>query len=142
LQRSTLEQALGKLLEKVLEGEGRAVVLAGSQERVETLNAALWTAAPSSFLPHGSLRDGHAADQPVWLTVEDENPNGANVLVLTDGTGSERLGDFERCLDLFEGEDPAAVTAARERWRRYQADGHTLTYWQQTPSGSWEKKEG
>lgn len=141
LQKSTLEQALEKLLLKVLEGGGRAVVRVGSQARVETLNAALWTLSPSSFLPHGSHRDGHPASQPVWLTVEDENPNDANVLVLADGMVSERVGDYERCLELFEGADAAAVTAARDRWRQYQGEGHRLLYWQQTPSGGWEKKK-
>ena len=35
--------------------------------------------------------------------------------------------------------DPAAVEAARDRWRNAQAAGHSLTYWQQTEAG-WEKK--
>ncbi|MEW5703613.1 MAG: DNA polymerase III subunit chi [Pseudomonadota bacterium] len=142
LQRSTLEQALGQLLEKAAAGRTRAVVLAGSEERVEALSAALWVAPPGGFLPHGSCRDGHAEDQPVWLTTEDENPNQASVLVLTDGRSSERLGEYERCLDLFDGQDPSAVAAARERWRRYQTEGHELIYWQQTPAGGWEKKKG
>jgi DNA polymerase-3 subunit chi len=142
LQRSSLEEALEKLLQKVLGGQARAVVLAGSEERVEVLNAALWTLSPSSFLPHGSRRDGHAASQPVWLTTEDENPNGASVLVLTDGMVSKRVQDYERCLELFDGDDAAAVTAARDRWRGYKAEGHTLSYWQQNPNGGWEKKEG
>ena len=142
LQRSTLEEALGKLLKKVLGGQARAVVLAGSEERVEALNAALWTLSPSSFLPHGSHRDGHGDLQPVWLTTADENPNGASVLVLTDGMVSKRVQDYERCLELFDGDDAAAVTAARDRWRVYKAEGHTLSYWQQKPNGGWEKKEG
>lgn len=141
LERSTLEHALTQLLEKVLANKARAVVFAGSEERVEALNAALWTSPPHSFLPHGSRQDGHAPDQPVWLTTEDENPNGASVLVLTDGMASARMGEYERCLELFNGQDPAAVEAARERWRRYREEGHELIYWRQTPGGSWEKKE-
>jgi DNA polymerase-3 subunit chi len=41
--------------------------------------------------------------------------------------------------DLFDGNDPVAVEAARERWRAAKAAGHTLTYWQQG-TRSWEKK--
>ncbi|MCE2510175.1 MAG: DNA polymerase III subunit chi [Alphaproteobacteria bacterium] len=141
LERSTLEQALTQLLEKVLANQARAVVLAGSEERVEALNAALWVSPPHAFLPHGSRQDGHAADQPVWLTTEDENPNAASVLVLTDDMASARMGEYERCLELFNGQDPDAVNAARERWRRYREEGHELIYWQQTSSGGWEKKE-
>lgn len=140
LQRTPLERALPKLLERVI-GQGlRAVVIAGSEERVEALNTALWTYQDDSFLPHGSARDGNAEAQPIWLTVEDENPNGASVLVLTDGTDSAVLERFERCVLLFDGTDEAALAAARRRWQAYKAAGHKLTYNQQTEQGGWEKK--
>ena len=139
LQRSSLEKALPRLLEKVLDAGKRAVVIAGSEERVEALNTALWTYHPGSFLPHGSAADGNAAEQPVWLTERDENPNGAQVLVLTDGATSAHVEDFERCFELFDGNDEAAVRAARERWKAYREAGHAVTYWQQT-DGGWEKK--
>jgi DNA polymerase-3 subunit chi len=142
LTRTPLERALPKLLERVLAGGMRAVVVAGSAERVEALNAALWTYEQLSFLPHGSAKDGLAEDQPIWLTTEDENPNGASVLVLTDGVGSAQVGQFARCLDMFDGRDVDAVAAARERWKAMKAGGHTLAYWQQNEAGSWEKKEG
>jgi DNA polymerase-3 subunit chi len=100
----------------------------------------LWTYDDASFLPHGSRRDGRAEQQPVWLTDREENPNGATMLVLTDGTSSPAIGRFRRCLDLFDGNDEAAVAAARERWRMAKADGHELTYWQQTERGGWTKK--
>ncbi|MDP6884241.1 MAG: DNA polymerase III subunit chi, partial [Rhodospirillales bacterium] len=67
LQRSALESALPKLLEKTLEAGERAVVMAGSEDRVEALNGVLWTYHQDSWLPHGSARDGHAEAQPVWL---------------------------------------------------------------------------
>ena len=140
LQIAPLERALPKLLEKVLERGMRAVVVAGSEERVEALNTALWTYDQASFLPHGSARDGNAEAQPIWLTVEDENPNGANVLVLTDGTDSPHLDRFERCVLMFDGTDEEALAAARRRWQVYKSAGHKLTYHQQTERGGWEQK--
>jgi DNA polymerase-3 subunit chi len=140
LTRTPLERALPKLLEKVLAAGKRAVVRAGSDERVEFLNAALWTYEPGSFLPHGTAKEGEAPRQPIWLTAGDENPNGAQVLVLTDGARSGDPDAFERCLEMFDGRDQQAVEAARTRWRGYREAGHSLTYWQQTDSGSWEKK--
>jgi DNA polymerase-3 subunit chi len=140
LQRTPLERALPMLLEKVLERGFRAVVIAGSEERVEALDTALWTYRDDSFLPHGSARDGNAEAQPIWLTVEDENPNGASVLVLTDGTDSPHLDRFERCLLMFDGTDEEALAAARRRWQTYKSAGHTLTYNQQTEQGGWDKK--
>ena len=59
---------LPSLVEKTLERGWRAVVQAGSEERVEALDTLLWTYREESFLPHGTKRDGNAASQPVFLT--------------------------------------------------------------------------
>ena len=139
LLSTPLERALPRLLERARQQDLRIVVRAGSPERVEHLNSLLWTYDEASFLAHGSQRDGNAAEQPIFLSHKDENPNGATVLFLVDGVEAADIGDFARCLDLFDGNDPDAVEAARNRWRAAQAAGHTLTYWQQTGSG-WEKK--
>jgi DNA polymerase-3 subunit chi len=139
LQTTPLERALPKLLERGLAAGHRIVVMAGSAQRVGHLDGLLWTYDDASFLPHGSQRDGNPGRQPVWLTEADENPNGASMLVLTDGVNSTLLNEFRRCLDLFDGQDETAVAAARERWRLAKAAGHELTYWQETASG-WTKK--
>ena len=141
LTRSSLVQALPRLLEKVFASGARAVVMTGSEERSGALNAILWTYDQNAFLPHGTARDGNAQDQPIWITHEDENPNGASILVLTDGAVSARIGEFARCLEMFDGNDEEAVQAARARWKSYAAAGHGLTYWQQAPSGRWEAKD-
>jgi DNA polymerase-3 subunit chi len=140
LQRSTVEQALPQLLEKAY-GQGmRAVVVAGSEARLMSLDSHLWTYRPDSFLPHGTGADGYPADQPIWLTLTVENPNGAKVLFLLDGMETEHGKDFQMCCDLFDGGDPESLAAARGRWKKLKDAGHTLTYWQQTDRGGWEKK--
>jgi DNA polymerase-3 subunit chi len=140
LQRTALEAALPPMLEKTLDRGQRAVVMAGSEERIEHLVDHLWTYSERGFLPHGSARDGNADRQPVWLTTEDENPNAAQVLFLTDGTSSRKVADYQLCVELFDGNDEAAVRTARERWKSYKDAGHTLTYWQQSDAGRWEQK--
>ena len=102
LTRTTLEAALPQMLEKTLERGQRAVVQAGSAARVEALTAWLWTYQDRSFLPHGSAKDGHGALQPVWLTDQDERPNGAQVLFLTDGLPSVGEQDPERIAQQAE----------------------------------------
>ena len=134
-----LERALPRLLERAAKDGRRIVVRAGSEERVAQLDALLWTYDEASFLAHGSMRDGAAAAQPIWLTSKDENPNDASLLVLVDGVEAADLDRFVRCADLFDGKDEAAVGAARERWRRAREAGHApLTYWRQTASG-WQQ---
>ncbi len=140
LQKWPLERALPQLLEKVCQAGYRAVVRAASKDRVESLSGVLWTYDPNSWLAHGTAKDGHADSQPIWLTDDSENPNRANILVLTDGMRAEDFESFERCLDLFDGNDQDAVTAARERWTAARDGGHELHYWQQTDRGGWEEK--
>ena len=139
LRTMTLERALPQILEKMLARGDRVVVMAGSTERVEALNAALWTYNDRAFLPHGSSRDGFAEDQPIWLTTAEENPNGASMLVLADGTSASDIAAWGSAVEIFDGGDEGAVAAARERWKAYKAAGHALTYWKQSEDGKWEK---
>jgi DNA polymerase-3 subunit chi len=139
LERSPLERVLPKMLETALQREWRAVVIAGSEDRVEALNALLWVYNKDGFLPHGSKRDGYAEMQPVWLTAVDENPNGAHVAFLVDGTTLSDPSAFRLCCELFDGNDEEARVKAREHWRAAKAAGHEVTYWQQTDKG-WEQK--
>ena len=139
LLATPLERALPRLLERARAQGYRIVVRAASAERVEHLNALLWTYDEASFLAHGSARDGNPANQPIWLSDRQDNPNEAAMLVLVDGVeagGSRLVHPLRRSL---RRQRRAAVEAARERWRRAAAAGHTLTYWQQTAAG-WEKK--
>jgi DNA polymerase III subunit chi len=133
----TVDRALPKLLERAVAENQRIVVVAGSAERVDYLNGLLWTYDEASFLPHGGSRDGSAARQPIWLAAMDENPNGATWVMLIDGARAD-LTRYQRCFDIFDGNDAVAVAAARQRWSEAKAAGHNLTYWQQTERG-WEK---
>ncbi len=140
LQRSPLGAVLPKLLEKALSVPLRVLVLAPAEAEVERLNQLLWTYDPDSFLPHGSGKDGWPDQQPIYLTAIEENPNGAEMLVQVGGAEHASPGAFRRVLDLFDGNDEAALAGARERWRRYKGGGHNLTYWQQRGTGGWEQK--
>lgn len=140
LTRLPLDQALPRLLEKARAVGLKVVVMAGSRERVEHLNGLLWTFSEESWLPHGSAADGEAEHQPIWLTDQDENPNGATVLVLCDGVAPAEIAPYDRCLDLFDGRDDDAVQAARERWKTWKAQNHQLIYYQQSQNGGWEEK--
>jgi DNA polymerase III subunit chi len=139
LLTTSLERALPRLLERAWSQGYRIVVRAASRERVEHLDTVLWTYEEAAFLPHGSLRDGNPGMQPIWLTDRDDNPNGASMIVLTDGRDAEDLASFDRCADIFDGNDINAVEAAQTRRRRAREAGHSVTYWQQTATG-WDRK--
>lgn len=140
LERQPLEKVLPLLVAKTLERGWRAVVQAGSQERLEALDQALWTYSEDSFLPHGTAKTGYAADQPVYLTTGDDTPNGAGVRFLVDGARAARFAGLERLVYMFDGNEAEAVETARSEWKAAKAAGCAVTYWQQTEAGAWQKK--
>jgi DNA polymerase-3 subunit chi len=141
LQHQPLERILPTLLEKSLERGWRVIVQASSEERMEALDAHLWTYRDDSFLPHGTSKEGEAAAQPILLTTGDDNPNAAQVRFLIEGAPVPAdAGVYERIVLLFDGEDPDAVAAARERWAEAKEKGLDATYWQPDEQGRWVKK--
>ncbi len=141
LKGQTPEQVLPALLAKSLERGWRVVVQASSDERVEALDAHLWTWRDDAFLPHGTWRDAEAADQPIVLTANEENPNKASVRFLVDGARmAGDASDYERIVLLFDGEDPDALEAARQRWSEAKAAGGQVTYWQADEQGRWRRQ--
>ena len=137
LTRSTLAQALPQLLARTLAAGQRALVLGSNAAGLDTLSTALW--AQPGWLPHGLASDGDADLQPIWLSTEAEPLNGARYLFLVDGAETDRLNEYDRAFDLFDGNSPDAVAAARVRWKTARDAGHSLAYWQQTET-SWQKK--
>jgi DNA polymerase-3 subunit chi len=142
LQRQPIERVLPPLLEKSLERGWRVVVQLGSEQRVDALDAHLWTYRDDGFLPHGTSREPTAAAQPILLTVAADNPNQANVRFLLEGAAMPAdATSYDRIVLLFDGEDPDALTAARERWSAAkQQSGFELTYWQADDNGRWQRK--
>lgn len=140
LDRTPLERVLPDLLEKTLERGWRAVVQAGSIERIEALDTALWTYRDASFLPHGTGSDGPPEEQPIFLTTENDTLNGATIRFFVDGCDADDLTLYERVVYLFDGRDDEAVSKARSQWSKAKDAGHDVTYWQQSEQGRWEQK--
>ena len=140
LQRQPLERVLSALIEKSLERGWRVIAQAASEERVEALDSHLWTFRDDGFLPHGTWREAEASEQPVVLTVHDDNPNGADVRFLIDGAPVPAdAGAYQRIVLIFDGEDPEAVAGARERWSESRAKGFDVAYWQMDEQGRWQR---
>jgi DNA polymerase III subunit chi len=140
LQGQKLEGVLAPLLEKSLQRGWRVIVQGASEERIEALDAHLWTYRDDGFLPHGTWREPEAAAQPVLLTLNEGNPNGANVRFLIDGAPVPADAEaYQRIVLLFDGEDEEAVAAAHERWSEAKTKGFDATYWQPDANGRWVK---
>lgn len=143
LRTTALEDALPRLLQKILDAGHRVRVVGASEERMAVLNGVLWTFDENSFLPHGDIGEGNAKHQPILLSNESADPsaneNNADIVVTIDGVEPVMLVGVLRYLDMFNGNDEAALRAARQRWTRRKAENHHVSYWQQGEGGGWEK---
>lgn len=142
LQTQTLDDVLPKLLEKALGVSPKILVKIGTPERVEFINSLLWTYNDTSFLPHGSKKDGNAELQPIWLTSDNDNPNHAKIVFWVDGAESkiEELEGVERILNIFDGNQETALTQARRLWKELKTAGYEVYYWQQDHNQHWQQK--
>lgn len=139
LQSQSPEQALPALVSKAFQN-GHKIIVKMPAGNIAKTNDYLWTHSPESFLPHGCEKDGNAELQPIWLTDKDENPNNADLLVLTHNLEADNFSDFKIVCEIFDGRIDEDVSAARQRWKNYKDQGFDLTYWQQTAQGGWDKK--
>ena len=141
LQGQKLEGVLPGLLEKSLQRGWKVVVQGASEERIEALDAHLWTYRDDGFLPHGTWREQDAAAQPVLLTLTDSNPNAATVRFLLEGAPMPADAEnYQRIVLVFDGEDEEALAAARAHWGAAKDKGLEVTYWQPDEAGRWVKK--
>jgi len=143
LERRALEDVLPGMVEKSLERGWRAVIKTESSERSDALDSLLWTYDDNSFLAHAQSGDGDPGRQPVLITVENENPNGAQILFCVGGAEPsdwQSLSALARVVILFDGRDQSFVERARIAWKKARDAGHQVTYWKETPAGKFEKQ--
>jgi DNA polymerase-3 subunit chi len=131
---------LPDLLEKTLARGWRAIVRSAAPDRVEQLDDWLWSYRDESFLAHGVEGEPFAERQPIVLGQGIANPNGAKALFLIDAAEAGDLSEFERCVMLFDGQDPGAVEHARKAWAEFRSKGHAVVYWRQGAEAGWEKQ--
>lgn len=139
LERHELDQVLPNLLERTLARGWRAVVQATTKARLAQLDQWLWTYSEESFLPHGAAGDGPPARQPIYLTLDADNPNDAQVRFCVEGADPLQALDagaaHERVAVLFDGRDDAQLDVARRQWAELKALPHIRQYWQADETG-------
>lgn len=140
LTKKPLDQALPDLLSRAMETGKKILIQMDDEAQVKPMSDHLWVCRRNGFYPHGIKGDKDAEMHPVWLTSENDNPNKAETLILTNVAGRADTDKFGLVCEMFDGNNADIVKKARERWKSYKAAGHDLTYYQQTDNGGWEKK--
>jgi len=140
LTGSSLEETLPGLIERSRARGWWVVVQFMSEARRDALDARLWIHGDASFIAHGGDGDKFPAEQPVFLTLGDDNPNGAEIRFCVEGSICARVEDYTRLVMMFEAHDTSQLDVARAQWKHLKQAGHSMTYWQQTTDQRWEKK--
>jgi DNA polymerase-3 subunit chi len=140
LTESKLEDALPPLLDKSVERGWRVAVQTREPARRDFIDTHLWTFREDSFLPHGTDEGDMREEQPVLITTSNDNLNAATVRFLVDGADASSVESYDRIVFMFDGYDQEQLEGARAQWKKLKGEGHSLTYWQQTPEGRWEEK--
>jgi DNA polymerase-3 subunit chi len=131
------EHVIANLAEKVLEADGRLLIVADDEAQLARLNRLLWDQGPTGFLPHGIAGGSDDARQPVLLSTSPDAPNQARNMLIADGTWREAALTYDRSFYLF---DNATLEGARLAWKLLAGrEGVERRYWAQE-NGKWVKK--
>jgi DNA polymerase-3 subunit chi len=124
LNRPERARILCDLSEEYYTAGQRVVVMVRDDNQGVTLDQFMWTWKKGSFLPHvyqsGSVE---CHDEPVVIVAEEENPNGAEVLLLGVPCTLEFIRHFRHVIDFAETFDDARLAESRERFRNYREHG-------------------
>jgi DNA polymerase III subunit chi len=131
------EQVIATLSEKVLESDGRLLIVAEDEAYLAKLDRILWHEGAESFLPHGLAGGADDARQPILLSTSPDAPNQARNMLIADGVWREAALTYDRSFYLF---DEATLEGARLAWKLLSGrEGVERRYWAQE-RGKWVKK--
>ena len=137
LASTPAEQVIASIAEKVVEGDGRLIVVAEDEAALARLDRVLWDQGATAFLPHGLAGGADDARQPVLLTTSADAPNQARNMLIADGIWREAALTYDRSFYLF---DDATLEGARLAWKLLSGrEGIERRYWAQE-NGKWIKK--
>ena len=124
LVRPEKARILCELAEEYYLRGDRVLVMTQNDNQGITLDRFMWTWKKGSFVPHvydnGSV---DCYDEPVVIVSDEENPNGAGVLILGAPCSTEFIRQFKHVVDFAETFDELKLEESRERFRHYRNVG-------------------
>jgi len=126
------EQVIASLADKILQKDGRLLVVADDEPFLSRLDRLLWDQGTTSFLPHGLAGSADDVSQPILLSNSSDAPNQARNMLIADGIWREAALTYDRSFYLF---DAGSLEAARLAWKLLAGrDGVERRYWAQEGS--------
>lgn len=124
LKRPERARILCELAEEFYQAGKRVLVMVQDDNQGVTLDQFMWTCKKGAFIPHvydnGSV-DCH--DEPVVIIAKEENPNGAEVLLMGVPCSTDFIRHFQHVIDFAETFDDSRLEESRERFKAYRELG-------------------
>ncbi len=115
---------LCELSEEFLLAGKRVLVVVQDDNQGVTLDRFMWNWKKGSFIPHAYDNGAvECIDEPVVIATNEENTNGANVLIMGKPCSLEFMRRFQDIVDFAEVYDEQLANASRERFARYREAG-------------------
>src|SRR5207302_2420354 len=137
LASTPAEQVIAGIAEKILDADGRLLIVAEDESFLTRLDRMLWNQGPTSFLPHGLAGGSDDARQPILLSTSPDAPNQARNMLIADGQWRDAALTYDRSFYLFDG---ATLESARLAWKLLSGrEGVERRYWAQI-DGRWKQQ--
>ncbi len=124
LNRPERARILCDLAEEFYLAGQRVLVMVQDDNQGLTLDQFMWTWRQGAFVPHvyqsGSVE---CHDEPVVIVAAEDNPNGADVLLMGVPCSVDFIRHFRQVIDFAETFDDARLAESRERFRSYRDHG-------------------
>ncbi len=117
-----------RLVRKARAADMKVVVQLEDARQLNAFDEALWTFSEQDFLPHVSAGDALAAQTPIILTHDANDPLPHHqVLINLSQRTPEHFARFERLFEILSTDEEDLVSG-RERYKQYQQRGYPLTH--------------
>ena len=124
LERQEKARLLCQLADEHYTSGRRVLICLQDDNQAIALDRFMWTWDKGAFLPH-ALYNGSVdcLEEPIVISLSEENPNGATVLIMGTPCQNEFIRRFDLAIDFAEVYDKQLAEQARERFRHYRNAG-------------------
>lgn len=124
LERQEKIRFLCQLTEEQYATGGKVLIRVQDDNQAISLDRFMWTWDKGAFLPH-AFNNGSVdcLEEPIVITVRENNPNGASILLMGEPCSLDYIRKFELVIDFAETYDKHLAELSRERFRQYRSHG-------------------
>jgi len=124
LEKPEKARFLCELSEQYLAAGKRVLIVVQDDNQGVTLDRFMWTWNRTAFLPHAYDNGAvECIDEPVVITMVEENPNGASILIMAKPCSVEFMRRFESIIDFAELYADDLADESRTRFAAYREAG-------------------